>query len=198
MKEDLRKRGKQQCYSKPQKHQEASATQIGTSPNVAIYGRLVGPWCYKRGKTRRASAFIALSTFYKFFTLPIFNRIDRTLYEEQQCEQLGFLKEFIITDHMPTITSLIEVSRAYKIFLSIKFMDLKKPFDTVETEAVLEALGNQGVPTQYIRIFRELYSNFTTKILPFYNNIIIDVRREVRQGGTVSPKLFSATLEDVM
>ncbi|EYC23371.1 hypothetical protein Y032_0015g2612 [Ancylostoma ceylanicum] len=82
--------------------------------------------------------------------------------------------------------------------LCLTFIDLKKAFDTVETEAVLEALGNQGVPTQDIRIFRELYSNFTTRISPFYDDITIDVRRGVRQGDTVSPKLFTATLEDVM
>ncbi|EYC29498.1 hypothetical protein Y032_0006g3006 [Ancylostoma ceylanicum] len=78
------------------------------------------------------------------------------------------------------------------------FMDLRKAFDTVETEAVLEALGNQNVPTQYIRIFRELYSNFTTRILPFYDDITIDVRRGARQGDTVSPKLVTATLEDAI
>ncbi|EYC29625.1 hypothetical protein Y032_0006g3080 [Ancylostoma ceylanicum] len=79
--------------------------------------------------------------------------------------------------------------------LCLTFIDLKKAFDTVETEAVLEALG---VPTQYIRIFRELYSNFTTRISPFYDDITIDVRRGIRQGDTVSPKVFTATLEDVM
>ncbi|EPB77918.1 hypothetical protein ANCCEY_03002 [Ancylostoma ceylanicum] len=35
-------------------------------------------------------------------------------------------------------------------------------------------------------------------ILPFYDDITIDVRRGVRQGDTVSPKLFTAILEDVM
>ncbi|EYB83105.1 hypothetical protein Y032_0342g3020 [Ancylostoma ceylanicum] len=59
----------------------------------------------------------------------------------------------------------------------LTFIDLKKGFDTVETEAVSEALGNQGVPTRYIGIFRELYSNFTTRISPFYDDITIDVRR---------------------
>ncbi|EPB78373.1 hypothetical protein ANCCEY_02522 [Ancylostoma ceylanicum] len=83
------------------------------------------------------------------------------------------------------------LSVVYKLFT-------RKAFDTVETETVLEALGNQGVPTQYIRIFRELYSNFTTRISPFYDDITIDVRRGIRQSDTVSPKLFTATLEDIM
>ncbi|EPB66503.1 hypothetical protein ANCCEY_14407 [Ancylostoma ceylanicum] len=82
--------------------------------------------------------------------------------------------------------------------LCLMFINLKKAFNTVETEAVLEALGNQGVPTQYIRIFRELYSNFTTRISPFYDDITIDIRRGVRQSDTVSPKLFTATLNHVM
>ena len=82
--------------------------------------------------------------------------------------------------------------------LCLTFIDLKKAFDSVETEAVIEALGNQGIPTQYIKILRELYSNFTTKIVPFYKEIIIDVKRGVRQGDIISPKLFSASLENVM
>ncbi|VDP01030.1 unnamed protein product [Heligmosomoides polygyrus] len=56
--------------------------------------------------------------------------------------------------------------------LCLTFIDLKKAFDSVETEAVLEALLTQGVPTQYITVLRELYSGFTTKISPFYNYII--------------------------
>ncbi|KAJ1355561.1 hypothetical protein KIN20_013015 [Parelaphostrongylus tenuis] len=47
-------------------------------------------------------------------------------------------------------------------------------------------------------ILRELHKDFTTKISPFYNNITIDVRRGVRQGDTISPKLFTATLQNVM
>ncbi|KAK6764498.1 hypothetical protein RB195_024719 [Necator americanus] len=67
-------------------------------------------------------------------------------------------------------------SREYKMMLCLIFIDLKKAFDPVEMEAVVEALDNQGVPTQYIKVLRELYSNFTTGILPFYK-IIIDVKR---------------------
>uniref|UniRef100_A0A0K0D081 Reverse transcriptase domain-containing protein n=1 Tax=Angiostrongylus cantonensis TaxID=6313 RepID=A0A0K0D081_ANGCA len=62
----------------------------------------------------------------------------------------------------------------------------------------MEALGSQGVLTQYIKNLRELYKNFTTKISPFYNIINVYVKRGVRQGDTISPKLFTATLQNVM
>ncbi|KAK6756813.1 hypothetical protein RB195_014939 [Necator americanus] len=63
-------------------------------------------------------------------------------------------------------------------WLCLTFIDLKKAFYSVETETVVEVLDNQGVPTQYIKILRELYSNVTTGISPFYkNSSIIDVKR---------------------
>ncbi|KAK6757209.1 hypothetical protein RB195_015188 [Necator americanus] len=49
-----------------------------------------------------------------------------------------------------------------------------------------------------IKVLRELYSNFTTGISPFCKNNIIDVKRGVRQGGTISPKILTTTLEDAM
>uniref|UniRef100_A0A7I5E4Z9 Reverse transcriptase domain-containing protein n=1 Tax=Haemonchus contortus TaxID=6289 RepID=A0A7I5E4Z9_HAECO len=74
----------------------------------------------------------------------------------------------------------------------------KEVFDTVETEAVIEALGNPGVLIKYIRMFRELYDNFTTRISPFYKEVIINVKRGVRQGDAIPPKLFSAALENIV
>ncbi|KAK6742998.1 hypothetical protein RB195_010333 [Necator americanus] len=128
----------------------------------------------------------------------ILNRIEKVLDEGQPCEQAGFRKGFSTIHHIHTVSKLIEVSREYKMPLCLTFIDLKKAFDSVETEAVVEALDNQGVPTQYIKGLRELYSNFTTGISPFYKNIIIDVKRGVRQGDTISPKIFTATLENAM
>ncbi|EPB73149.1 hypothetical protein ANCCEY_07742 [Ancylostoma ceylanicum] len=133
-----------------------------------------------------------LSVVYKLFTRVILNRIERTLDEGQQCEQAGFRKGFSTIDHIHTFTKLVEVSREYRMPLCLTLIDLKKAFDTVETEAVLEALGNQGVPTQYIRIFRELYSNFTKKrqnlaILRRHHH-----RRQERDTVVITPSISQA------
>ncbi|KAE9417641.1 hypothetical protein Angca_002389, partial [Angiostrongylus cantonensis] len=139
-----------------------------------------------------------LSVVYKLFTRVILNRIDRTLDEGQPCEKAGFRKGLSTMDHIHTTTRLIDVSQEYKRLLYLTFIDLEKAFDSIEIEAVMEALGSQGVPTQYIKILRELYRNFTTKISPFYNDINVDIKRGVRQGDTISLKLFTATLQNVM
>lgn len=98
-------------------------------------------------------------------------------------------------DPINTITRLIEVLEEYGRPLCLTFIELKNSFDSIEIEAVMETLVSQGVPTQRIRIVRELYKNFTTQMSPFYNDINIVVKRGVRQGDTISPKLSTATTE---
>ncbi|KAE9411779.1 hypothetical protein Angca_007125, partial [Angiostrongylus cantonensis] len=98
-----------------------------------------------------------LSVVYKLFTRVILNRIDRIVDEGQPCEQVGFRKGFSTMDHIPTSTSLTEVSREYKRPLCLTFIDLEKAFDSIEIEAVMEALASQGVPTQHMKILRELH-----------------------------------------
>ncbi|KAK6760529.1 hypothetical protein RB195_021844 [Necator americanus] len=115
-----------------------------------------------------------LSAICKLFARVIFNRIEKVLDEGQPCEPCRVSKSTI--DHIHTVSKLIEVSREYMLPLCLTFIDLKKAFDSVEMEAVVEALDNRGVPTQYI----------------------IDVKRGVRQGDTISPKIFTVTLENAM
>ncbi|VDP27132.1 unnamed protein product [Heligmosomoides polygyrus] len=84
---------------------------------------------------------------------------------------------------------LIEVSQEYKLPLCLTF--LKKAFDSVETEAVVEALLTQGVlPTQCIRVPRELYVQW----IQDQDFAMLQRRRHQRkrgvwQGDTISPNL---------
>ncbi|KAK6750405.1 hypothetical protein RB195_002403 [Necator americanus] len=66
------------------------------------------------------------------------------------------------------IHSVSKVSREYKMPPCLTFINLKKAFDSVETEAVMEVLDNRGVPIQYIK-------------------------REVGHGDPTSPRIFAAS-----
>ncbi|VDO90577.1 unnamed protein product [Heligmosomoides polygyrus] len=105
-------------------------------------GRLQDPLAVQDRRCARGNnpPICLLSIVYKLFTRVILNRISKTLDEGQPCEKAGFRRVFSTIDHIHTITKLIEVSREYKLPLCLTYIDLKKAFDSVEIEAVMEAL----------------------------------------------------------
>ena len=103
-----------------------------------------------------------LSVIYKLFTRVILNRIGRTLDEQQPIEQAGFRRGFSTIDHIHTLTSLIEVSREYKMPLCLTSIDLKKAFDSIETQkGDLHEIGNY----RPICLLSVIYKLFTRVIL---------------------------------
>uniref|UniRef100_A0A7I5E992 Reverse transcriptase domain-containing protein n=1 Tax=Haemonchus contortus TaxID=6289 RepID=A0A7I5E992_HAECO len=89
----------------------------------------------------------------------------------------GSGKKSVQIDHIHTVARLTELSREYRMPLCLTFIDLKKASDIVEIEVGFEAVGNQGVPTQCIRMLHELYDNFITRISPFYEEVIVNMER---------------------
>ncbi|KAK6761205.1 hypothetical protein RB195_022316 [Necator americanus] len=59
-----------------------------------------------------------LLVMYKLFTIVILNRIEKVLDERQPREQGGFRKGFSTTNHIHTVSKLIEVSRVQDAALS--------------------------------------------------------------------------------
>ncbi|KAE9413728.1 hypothetical protein Angca_007782, partial [Angiostrongylus cantonensis] len=139
-----------------------------------------------------------LNVLYKLFTKIILSRISRTLDEAQPVEQAGFRKGFCCMDHIQTVSRVIEVCREYHFPLVLTFVDYEKAFDSVETKAILSALVDQGVDPSYIRTLSDCYRNCTTKIQLFHRPLTIPIGKGVRQGDTISPKLFSAALQWIM
>ncbi|KAE9412669.1 hypothetical protein Angca_010111, partial [Angiostrongylus cantonensis] len=101
-------------------------------------------------------------------------------------------------DHIQTVTRVIEVCREYHLPLVLTFVDYEKAFDSVETNAILSALVNQGVDPSYIRTLSDCYRNCTTEIQLSHRPLTIPIEKGVRQGDTISPKLFSAALQGIM
>ncbi|KHJ86488.1 hypothetical protein OESDEN_13761 [Oesophagostomum dentatum] len=57
---------------------------------------------------------------------------------------------FSLTDHLHAVTQLTERCREYKIPMLLMFVDYKKAFDSVEHNAVIEALMDVGIDPGYI------------------------------------------------
>ena len=92
----------------------------------------------------------------------------------------------------------MERAREYKMPLVIAFIDFEKAFDSVEINAVLPALRNQGICSKYTKLLKECNEGCSTEIALFRNPIRIPISKGVKQGDTISPKLFTATLEEVI
>ncbi|XP_030755289.1 uncharacterized protein LOC115881780 [Sitophilus oryzae] len=82
--------------------------------------------------------------------------------------------------------------------LALVFVDFQKAFDTVELTSIIAALEQGRVDYRYTRLIEYIYSNATTTVKLHETTDKIEVGKGVRQGYTISPKLFTAVLEYAM
>ena len=76
--------------------------------------------------------------------------VSRFLDANQPREQAGFRSKYSTTDHIHAINQLKEKCREYNIPLCVAFVDCEKAFDSVQTQAILTSLQEQGIEDVYI------------------------------------------------
>ena len=139
-----------------------------------------------------------LSHVYKLFSRVITNRLARRFDDFQPPEQAGFRKGFSTIDHIHTLRQIIQKTEEYNRTLCLAFVDYEKAFDSIETWAVLQSLQRCQVEYRYIEVLRCLYQNATMSVrVQNQSSNPIQLQRGVRQGDVISPKLFTAALEDI-
>ena len=138
-----------------------------------------------------------LSHTYKLLTRIITNRVTRRLDEFQPVEQAGFRGGYNTIDHIHTLRQIIEKSLEYNQQVFLAFIDFEKAFDTIEKWAFLNALKRSRIDSRYIQLINALYHDATMTVRVFGGTDPINLRRGVRQGDTISPKIFTAALEDI-
>uniref|UniRef100_A0A914UI99 Reverse transcriptase domain-containing protein n=1 Tax=Plectus sambesii TaxID=2011161 RepID=A0A914UI99_9BILA len=138
-----------------------------------------------------------LSALHKTFTKITLNRLTRELDEQQPQEQAGFRAGYGTMDHIHVINQLLERCREYKMPLVLMFVDYEKAFNSIEINAVLQAIHGQGIADDYAALIQELNSSCSTDIMLFHRPLHIPVARGVKQGDTISPNLFIASLEEI-
>ena len=77
--------------------------------------------------------------------------------ENQPREQAGFRSKYSSTDHIHAINQLKGKCREYNIPLCVAFVDYEKAFDSVQTQAILTSLQEQGIEDVYIEILKDIY-----------------------------------------
>ena len=92
---------------------------------------------------------------------------------------------------------MTETCREYNIPLCAAFVHYEKAFDSIQTQAILTSLQEQGIEDVYIEILKDIYTDSLVTVHLHKESEKIRIRRGVRQGDTISPKLFAATLESI-
>ena len=72
-------------------------------------------------------------------------------------EQAGFRSKYSTTDHIHAINQLKDKCREYNIPVCVAFVDYEKAFDSVQTQAILTSLQEQGIEDVYIEILKDIY-----------------------------------------
>ena len=155
---------------------------------------------FKKGDKAKLSNYRPISILdhtYKLFTKLVTIRLTQRLDHSQPVEQAGFRTDFSTIDHIFTVRQLTEKCIEYNRPLCMVFIDFEKAFDSLEHWAVLQSLERSQVDDRYIQIIKEIYSGATLQVKLHELTNPIKIHRGVRQGDTISPKLFSSALEDV-
>ena len=116
--------------------------------------------------------------------------------ENQPREQAGFRKGFGTIDHLFTINQVLQKCHEYQQPLCMAFIDFEKAFDSIKTSSMIKAITNQGVDQHIVDTLSNIYHSATSRVCLHEASDYFRIGKGVRQGDTISPKLFTATLEE--
>ena len=111
------------------------------------------------------------------------------LLPEEQC---GFRPNRSTTDMMFVVRRLQETRRA-GVSLHMCFIDLQKPYDTVDRTLLWQVLTRTGVPPQMLAVIQQFHDGMRACVRPD-DGVCSDwfeVEQGLRQGCLLSPLLFN-------
>ena len=139
-----------------------------------------------------------IPVLYKLFSKLMYKRLYPILDQAQCKDQAGFRHKFNTVDHMFVFTMLHEKSEEFNLNTWVAAIDFKKAFDSISQNYLWQALDEQNVPTAYVSVLRNLYTDQTAQVNTDVLSRKFGIHRGTKQGDPLSSLLFNALLERVM
>lgn len=95
------------------------------------------------------------------------------------------------------VTQIVEKAKEYGKTLYLCFIDYTKAFDSLEHSAIWKTLVEQGIDIKYVELLHSIYSKNSARIKLEREGPAFPIRKGVRQGDPLSPKIFSSVLETI-
>jgi len=139
-----------------------------------------------------------ISSSGKLLSKAIANRVESRMETHLSDEQFGFRRGRSTTDAIFVISELIAKSYEYQFGLNFAFVDFRKAFDSVEANAVYNALQDMEVEGELINTLQSVAATARSTISIGESRVPIEIRRGVQQGDAFSPRAFIAALESAI
>ena len=124
--------------------------------------------------------------------------MEKVLVENQPREKAGCRIGYSTVDILQIINQLIEKCNEFSIPLCFGYINCRKAFESIEHEAIFKVLRSIGINETYITILENIYTGASARV-HMDNKVseLIPILGGVRQGNPISPKLFTATIQEV-
>lgn len=98
-------------------------------------------------------------------------------------------------ENLSIVSTVLADARISKKEVHIALLDLRKAFDSVKHETIIDTITKLGCPKSFIKYIKSLYTNFKTTLQYGSTNTILNVNQGVLQGDPISPLLFNAVMD---
>lgn len=157
---------------------------------------------YKKGNNKQCSNYrgiTLLSVPLKIYERILENKLRKVIEPTLAEAQSGFRKGRCTQDHVFTIKQIISKTMTHNKKVFFTFIDLEKAFDRVPRQKVWTSLMKRGVSPKLQRTIKSIYNNTRNYVIS-NNNISEEfiTREGLRQGGVLSPVLFTIFMDDII